>query len=144
MLLLLNMDEEVKNQKTADAALPISSTGNKERQGKNSYIENANQGPQITNDISQFVVPSEPSVPEHLDVGVKPSAEATPVKTEPTGAVSLPMTEKEAKEVLKTSSSSLNLHEIQEGEYTEDSKPFLAALIEKFFQKMRGLVKKPA
>ena len=44
---------------------------------------------------------------------------------------------------LKKGNKSLNLHEIKEGEYTEDSKPFLAALVEKIYRGMRVLVRRP-
>ncbi len=75
----------------------------------------------------------------HAKIGVKPSLESTPVKTEPSIDISLPMTEEEADETLMNASKNpvkFDLHENIEGEYTEDSRPFLASLIKKIFNKM--------
>ena len=139
------MDEAVNNQKINDAVISVPGTaGNKEREPGTSIIGDANPGPQIINGAEGFVSHSETPVPHIPEVGLTASADATPVATEPTGAVSLPMTEKEAEAELKKGNSSLNLHEIKEGEYTEDSKPFLAALVEKIYQGMRGLIRRPA
>jgi hypothetical protein len=76
----------------------------------------------------------------HEQIGVKASLESTPVESSPKGKVQLPMTEDEADKTLKSSQSKFNLHENIEGEYTEDSLPFFAALIKKVFKEMRRRV----
>ena len=137
------MAESVNNQKTNDAVISVpGAVGSKEREPGASLVGDANPGPQIINGAEGFVSHSEAPVPHIPEVGLTASADATPVATEPTGAVSLPMTEREVEE--PESSSSLNLHEIKEGEYIEDSRPFLKALIRKIYHGMRGLVRRPA
>lgn len=62
---------------------------------------------------------------EHRKVGIEPAKESTPVLTQPTGTVQLPMTEEEALKTIKTTS-------------TKDSKHWLARLIEKVYRQLRG------
>ena len=146
MLLLSSMDEAINNQKITDTTqvVPAVSTRNKEAEVTAPLIESSEPVVKTEPQTEGFVQNSQPPVPHVPEVGLTPSAEATQVKTEPSASIVLPMTEQEALAELKKGSKSLNLHEIQEGEYAEDSKPFLAALVEKFFRGMRTFVKKPA
>lgn len=67
---------------------------------------------------------------EHERIGVKPSAEATPVQIEPSGNVQLPMTQVQATQVLQKSKN------------IKDSLVWLAILMIKHFKKMhRKLLK---
>ncbi|HYM65061.1 MAG TPA: hypothetical protein VES68_01060 [Candidatus Sulfotelmatobacter sp.] len=140
------MDEAVNNQKTNDTSQPVPTVGavNKERELSSPVVERSEPVVQPEAQTEGFVQNSQAPVPHVPEVGLTASAEETPVKTEATGAVSLPMSEAEAQAELKKGNSSLNLHEIKEGEYTEDSKPFFAALMEKIYQKMRILIRRPA
>lgn len=62
---------------------------------------------------------------EHKQAGIEAAKESTPVSTTPTGTIQLPMNEAEALKTIKTTSYS-------------DSKHWLALLIEKIYQKLRG------
>lgn len=62
---------------------------------------------------------------EHRKVGIESAKESTPVLTQPTGAVQLPMTEEETLQTIKTTGES-------------DSKHWLAKLIEKVYLQIRG------
>ncbi len=67
---------------------------------------------------------------EHERIGIKPAAEATPVQTEPSGSVQLPMTQTQATQVLQKSKN------------IKDSIVWLAILMIKHFKKMhRKLLK---
>jgi hypothetical protein len=73
------------------------------------------------------------------------SAESTPVVTQPTGLISLPMTEEEVNAELKQSKNKFHIEEQlgdKAGIYVEDSKPFLATLLRKFFQSLKFLKRK--
>ncbi len=75
----------------------------------------------------------------HEQIGVKASAESVSVSTSPPANITLPLSEEEADSVLKTKQSKFHLQEnVGEfaGEYTEDSLPFLAALVVKVFKEM--------
>lgn len=127
MLLLLSMDEVIETPKG------VVSKGSDEALISQTIVRDANPVPQITNDVSEFIRHSEAPVPHIPEVGLSASGDSTPVKTEN----EIPYTEKEAEEILKNGSkTSLNLHEMQEGEYVVKSKPFLAMLVEKFYQKL--------
>jgi alpha-glucosidase (family GH31 glycosyl hydrolase) len=79
----------------------------------------------------------------HEQIGVKVSAESTPINLTPTGNITLPMSEEEADKTLKMKQTKFNLHEnVGEfaGEYTEDSLPFFATLIKKIFKEMHRKV----
>jgi alpha-glucosidase (family GH31 glycosyl hydrolase) len=79
----------------------------------------------------------------HEQIGVKVSAESTPVNIIPTGNITLPMSEEEADKTLKIKQSKFNVREnVGEfaGEYTEDSLPFFATLIKKIFKEMHRKV----
>lgn len=60
---------------------------------------------------------------EHFKAGVRHAAETTPVSTEPSGTVHLPMTQSQAGEKVKGN--------------TDDSATWLASLIMRIFKKMR-------
>ncbi len=126
--------DEVVSQTPQD----IVQKGSDEALTSQTFVKDATPAPSITNDVSEFLRPSEAPVPHIPEVGINASGEATPVKTEK----EFPYTEKEAEAILKIGSkSALNLHEIQEGEYIEESRPFLAALVEKFYQKFGAIGK---
>ena len=75
----------------------------------------------------------------HEQIGVKHSQENAPVPSSPSSTIVLPMSEDEINETLKTKQTKFNLHEnVGEfaGEYTEDSKPFLATLLNKIIKEM--------
>ena len=79
----------------------------------------------------------------HEQIGVKASAEITPVNITSTSNITLPMTEEVADQTLKMKQSKFNLREnVGEfaGEYTEDSLPFYATLIKKVFKEMHRRV----
>jgi hypothetical protein len=74
---------------------------------------------------------------EHERMGVKPSAESTPVKTEPTGLVQLPMDEKEAeKQIKKGPGHNINLEKFFEGIFFADSVYGFAVLMAKHLKRI--------
>ena len=79
----------------------------------------------------------------HAQIGVSAAADATPVNIVPNSNITLPMSEDEADQTIKTKQTKFNLHEnVGEfaGEYTEDSLPFFATLIKKIFKEMHRKV----
>jgi hypothetical protein len=76
---------------------------------------------------------------EHERMGIRPSAESTPVKTEPTGMVQLPMTQGEIKKDLKRGPVRFSsIGEIFSGVNFANSIDFLAALLNKIHRKLTG------
>jgi hypothetical protein len=74
---------------------------------------------------------------EHERMGIKPSAESTPVKTEPTGLVQLPMDEKEAeKQIKKGPGHNINLEKFFEGIFFADSVYGFAVLMAKHLKRI--------
>lgn len=128
---------------------PVSSSLNKEI-GPSSFSEvvkpsepEVNLGEDLKN-VGMAVNTDKPKLDEvHEKIGVTQTAENTPVKTAPTGKVVLPMSEEEAEGVLKNKKNNFNLHESvgeYAGDYTEDSLPFLAALVVKVVKEMHRRV----
>lgn len=93
----------------SDYVLPSETTPTIDKEVVEAGVTEVKQTPVLTND--------------HFSVGIKHSAEATPVQTEPTGIVKLPMEEKEANLAAKGSIG--------------DSKTWWANLIVMIFKKMR-------
>lgn len=139
------MAEAVINPKSDDSTQPVPTVGAGSKETEiRANVQVSEALPKIEQEMSGFVKDSQPAIPHVPEVGLTPSAEAAPAKTEPTGAVVLPMTEQEADEVLKKGASNIKWQEIKEGEYVEDSRPFLAVLVRKIIDRMRGFVRKPA
>lgn len=142
------IEEDLQNRITqptkAMQQAPVSSM-NKEKDGGN-FSENIKPSePEIKvneqlRNIGIVANTDKPKLDEvHEQIGVKASAEASPVVTQPIGKVALPMSEEEVDQTLKMGQSKFNLHEnvgAYAGEYTEDSLPFLATLIKKIFKEM--------
>lgn len=103
---------------------------------------------EVSSQIEELIVPSEPEpiiqdelaehgveavvdhekpkiTTEHIKVGLEPAKESTPVATQPSGFVQLPMTEEEAVKTIKTTKIT-------------ESKHWLAMLIEKVYLQLRG------
>lgn len=75
----------------------------------------------------------------HEKTGVRLSGESTPVKTEPTGAVQLPMDEKEAKQAAKKGPGhNFNLEKFFEGIFFADSIYGFALLMLKHLKRIHG------
>jgi len=81
----------------------------------------------------------------HEKMGVKLSAESTPVKTEPTGVVQLPIDEQEAKKIAKKGPGNFNLGKFFEGIFFADSVYGFAILMLKHLKRIhRQLTGQPA
>ena len=73
----------------------------------------------------------------HEKMGVRLSAESTPVKTEPTGLVQLPMDEKEAEKVIKKGPGhSINIEKFFDGLFFADSVYGFAVLMAKHLKRI--------
>jgi hypothetical protein len=73
----------------------------------------------------------------HEKMGVRLSAESTPVKTEPTGMVQLPMDEKEAQKTIKTGPGrNINLEKFFDGIFFADSVYGFAVLMAKHLKRI--------
>jgi len=133
------MDETVKSQKTDDVYQPPPSVGtvNKESGTAVSYIEHSEPEPKIAEEVKDFIKPSEKPVPEHLDIGIRPAAEATPVRKEPSGNITLPMTEDEAKKAVKEGMGEVDIQKHFEGVNFAPARLFLATLVLKVL-KLKG------
>lgn len=122
--------DEVVSQTPQD----IVQKGSDEALTSQTFVKDATPAPVITNDLKEFVKPSEASVPHLPEVGLQAAADSTPVKTEK----ELPYTEKEIDEKLKAGGNlRLSAHEIQEGEYTEPSNLFLLTLVKAVYRKFK-------
>jgi hypothetical protein len=77
----------------------------------------------------------------HERMGVKLSAESTPVKTEPTGMVQLPISEQEAKKTIKRGPGrNFNLEKFFEGIFFADSVYGFAILMLKHLKRIHGKI----
>jgi hypothetical protein len=73
----------------------------------------------------------------HEKMGVRLSAESTPVKTEPSGLVQLPMDEKETEKVIKKGPGhNINLEKFLDGLFFADSVYGLAVLMAKHLKRI--------
>jgi hypothetical protein len=77
----------------------------------------------------------------HEKMGVRLSAESTPVKTEPSGLVQLPMDEEEAQKQLKKGPGhNINLEKFFEGIFFADSVYGFAVLMAKHIKRIHGKI----
>lgn len=75
----------------------------------------------------------------HEKMGVKLSAESTPVKTEPSGVVQLPLDEKEAEKLVKKGPGhNINIEKFIDGLFFADSVYGLAQLMIKHFKRIQS------
>lgn len=73
---------------------------------------------------------------EHDKIGVKAAAESTPVSTEPSGKVQIPMSEEEVKAAIKEGpGNDVDVQKQFEGIYFANAKYFLARLFEKILRR---------
>lgn len=143
------MDKANKNQQNDDKSqkIPVSSVGTLNKEGGiRASVEVSEKLPVVDKSLNEYVKPSEQPVPNEPQAGISASGPSVPAQSQPTKKITFPdMTEEEADKVLKKSKRAYHLDEYmgeKSGEYTEDSAPFLATLIKKFFEKMRFLGKK--
>ena len=81
----------------------------------------------------------------HEKLGVTPSAESTPVKTEPTGMVQLPISEQDAKKIVSKGPGNFNLEKFFSGVFFTDSIYGFAILMLKHLKKIhKKLTGQPA
>ena len=125
------MDEALNNQKKSDDNFqPLNPVGSANKEGGR-YIESSEAEPNLAG-VEEYVKPSEQPVPEHVDIGLRPSAESVKAQTEPKGTVVLPMTGNEVKQTLKEGlGAEVDVHNHFEGINFGRSKYFLAKLVEK-------------
>ena len=129
------MDEVVKKPNDLPQAVPTVGTSNKESGVRTPYVEGAEQGKQIRQEIQEFVKPSEPPVPHHPEVGIIPAAESTPM---PKWQGNPPMTEAQLEEIVKNEKSSSAIQEHIRGEYQEKSIFGWAATMLKALKRIHG------
>jgi hypothetical protein len=118
------------SQKTDNATVPVS-LPNKEIGSVSDYVQESAKKPEIPKEVSEAGVEEIPQAPE-LDkqafkAGVQHFGPTTPVSTEPSQAIKLPMTEEEAKNNAKGN--------------TSDSRTWLSRLVSRLFQRMRFVPK---
>lgn len=125
------MDDSSQKQNQADNATPLNPVGVPQKEVEvgivSDYISPSETAPKIDKEVSDAGVKEISQTPrlaeEHYNIGVKHSLEATPVKTEPTGMVKLPMEQSQANEAAKGN--------------VNDSKTWLSNLVLKLIRKMR-------
>lgn len=121
-----NLDQN--NAQAQQPANPVGST-NKEAEMApvQDFISSSETSPVIDKEVKDAGVKEISEVPklteEHFKAGVRHAAETTPVSTEPSKTVHLPMTQNQAGEKVKGS--------------TDDSATWLASLIMRIIKKMR-------
>jgi hypothetical protein len=145
-----NYADSPPEQKIIDSKpVPVASSLNKEM-GASSFSENVRPSEEevkLEEEVKSAGLVANTDKPKldaiHEQIGVKVSAESTPVNLTTTPNITLPMSEEEADKTLKMKQSKFNLHEnVGEfaGEYTEDSLPFFATLVKKIFKEMHRKV----
>lgn len=76
------------------------------------FVQPSEVGPSIPKEVAEAgveAVSEVPSItPQHREIGIEPAKESVPVATQPTGAVTLPQTQKEAEILLKKNSDTRN------------------------------------
>jgi len=124
-----------QNQNQAQVQNPIQqpvnpvSTPQKEAEAvpTSNYITASEATPKIEKEVADAGVKEVGQAPqlteEHFKTGIKHAAETTPVATEPTGAVKLPMSQAQALQQVKGN--------------TDDAATWLATFILRFLKKMR-------
>jgi hypothetical protein len=94
--------------------------------------------PEVTN-IGVETVAQNPDIPKEVEkLGLQHSAEAVKPETEPSGIVSIPLTEEQANQVINTQKHDSAIAEHTEGIYRTNSVYGLAILVKKIFSKMHG------
>lgn len=101
--------KEVEVAPVSDYVVPSEVTPRIEKEVAEAGVKEVEQAPKLTE--------------EHFKTGIKHAAEATPVQTEPTGKITLPMTQSEAERQVKGS--------------TDDATTWLANFILRLLKKMR-------
>jgi hypothetical protein len=120
---------------------PVGGTGNKEVAPVSDYVR-ASEAAVIkdreVSDAGIVEVEKEIKLEEaHEKMGVRLSAESTPVKTEPSGIVQLPMDEKEAeKQIKKGPGHNINLEKFFDGIFFADSVYGFAVLMAKHLKRI--------
>ena len=93
----------------------------------NSYVTASEIAPVIEQEVAEAgvreVVQAPQLTEEHFKTGIKHAAETTPVQTQPTGTINLPISQFEAQGMVKGS--------------TEDGQTWLASFVLRFIKKMR-------
>jgi len=128
-----------------DQFVPAVSSLNKEKGGSafSEIVKPSEQEVKVEEELKNVGIVANSDKPKldeiHEQIGVKHSAESTPVPQTSSNKIVLPMSEEEADQTLKIKQTKFNLHEnVGEfaGEYTEDSLPFLATLVKKIIKEM--------
>ena len=145
----VSQTQQVKpDDKILTGQVQFSSTpsANKERVGGTAFsevIKPSEEEIKVEHELKEVGVSANSDKPKldevHEQIGVKHSQENAPVPSAPSTTIVLPMSEDEINQTLKTKQTKFNLHEnVGEfaGEYTEDSKPFLATLLNKIIKEM--------
>jgi hypothetical protein len=124
------MDDTSQNQDDNQVSQPVNPVSIPHKEVEmapvGDYIASSEQAPRIEKEVAEAGVKEVGKAPElteeHFKTGIKHAFESTPVKTEPTGAVKLPMTQNEAMQKAK--------------ENTDDATTWLASFILRLFKKM--------
>jgi hypothetical protein len=127
------MDDASQNQNQDDNQIqqPVNPVGISQKEVEavpvGDYIVPSETAPKIEKEVAEAGVKEVGQAPqlteEHFRTGIKHAAESTPVQTEPTGAVKLPMSQSEAEQQAKGS--------------TDDAATWLANFILRLLKKMR-------
>lgn len=127
------MDDPSQNQNQADNGVsqPVNPVSIPQKEVEaapvSDYITPSEKAPIIEKEVLEAGVKEVGQAPklteEHFRTGLKHAGESTPVQTEPTGTVNLPMTQSEAEDHAKGS--------------TDDAATWLANFILRFLKKMR-------
>jgi hypothetical protein len=116
--------------------------------GLSEFVKPSEQAKSLDREVAEAGVQQVAEAPnldkQHEQIGVKHSDADTPVQTEPTGAVSLPMTDEEAENVMKEYKNKVTTDFGQHGEeqaYIIPSKLGLATLVHKI-NKLFGFLRR--
>jgi hypothetical protein len=126
------MDDSQHQPGLNDVPNPVGVPNKEAEKPVSDFVVPSEVEPQISEEVKEAGVEIRAEFPtlsdEHISAGINPALENTPVKTEPSDNISLPMTKEEAKSNAKGNIS--------------DSKTWLSRLVFRLFQRMRLVPKR--
>lgn len=138
------MDASQKQKVETQTAQPVSSIRKEGQPSINHepFVMQSETEPKLHPEVASVgveTISQTPELPKEVEkLGLKHSAEAVKPATEPSGVVSLPLTEDQAEEIINSQKHDSAIAEHTEGMYRTNSVYGLAILVKKIFSKMHG------
>lgn len=149
----VNSPENQNSTPSSTASSPVSVQGGTKEapKGISEFIKPSEQIASLDKEVAEAGVQHVAETPsldeQHEQIGVRHSSADTPVKIEPTGTVSLPMSDEEAENIMKEYKNKVTVDVGQHGEeqaYVIPSKLGLATIVHKINKVFAFLRRKTA